>query len=219
MDNPIEGLWLSMSEVARRKGVTPAAVWKRARRLQRDGLIEIRSGPGNVRLIDLAGYDRAIASTSDLARQQGADTARGLPLDGEPIAAPVGAGAGSVRTFTEAQRQGAIYSAGLKALEFNERRGALLPVEGDHGVARAARAAGEALTAAVARLPLRAGELVAVASTDGEAGVRRLLKAIGTELLTTYAKSLHEIAALANDAGGGFVIELPEPETEEDLTK
>jgi len=210
----VDGLWVSLSEVARRKGVSVAAVWKRVQRLLRDGKIELRPGRGRERLVNLAAYDRAVGETTDFARQRGADMARGLPLDGEPIAPPVGAGAGGVRTFTEAQRQTAIYSAGLRSLEYGERRGNLLPIQGEHGVAKAAQLAGEALTAAVARLPLRAGELVAVASTDGEVGVRRLLKSIGGGLLKTFAKSLNEIAAQADDAGGGFVIDLPEPEEE-----
>jgi biotin operon repressor len=218
MDEPdqLDGLWVSLSEVARRKGVSVAAVWKRVQRLLRDGKIELRPGRGRERLVNLAAYDRAVGETTDLTRQRGADMARGLPLDGEPIAPPAGTAAGG-QTFSAAQRQSMVYQAGLRALEFGERRGALLPIDGEHGVARAARAAGDALVAAVARLPLRAGELVAVASTHGEVGVRRLLKEIGRELLAVYAKSLSEIAASANDADGGFEIDLPEP-TEEDAT-
>jgi hypothetical protein len=215
MDGPdqLDGLWLSISEVARRRNVTPAAVWKRCQRLLRDGKIEMRPGRGRERLVNLAAFDRAVGEVTDLARQRGADMVRGLPLDGESIAAPAGTAAGG-QTFSAAQRQSMVYQAGLRSLEYGERRGALLPIDGEHGVAKAAQLAGEALTAAVARLPLRAGELVAVGSAEGEIGVRRLLKDIGRELLAVYAKSLNEIAAAANDADGGFVIDLPEPEEE-----
>jgi hypothetical protein len=219
MDNPdpLDSLWLTISELGRRRGVTAQAIWKRVRRLARDNKIEVRAGRGRERLVNLAQYDRVTGETANLARQQGAATARGVAFDDEPLAAPgsPSVGAGGVRTFTEAQRQAAIYGAGLKALEFNERRGALLPIDGEHGVARAARAAGDALVAAVAQFPLRAGELVAVAGADGEVAVRRVLKEIGTDLLKTFAKSLHEIAATANAAGNQFKIDLPEPEAED----
>ena len=219
MENPDPlGPWLSLSEVARTKGVSVAAVWKQLQRLLRDGKIEVRPGRGRERLIHLPTYDRAVGEVTDLARQRGADMARGLPLDDEPMGAPgvPATGAGARATFTEAQRQSAVYQAGLRSLEYNERLGQLLPIGGEAGMARAATLAGEALTAAIARIPLRAGDLVAVASADGEVGVRRLLKTIGNDLLTTFAKSLREVAASANDAGGGFAIDLPEPAQEDE---
>jgi len=121
-----------------------------------------------------------------------------------------------VRSLLEVQREKLLYDTGLVALKYAEARGEVVPIAGEHGLERATREIGDAFRQAVGRLHLRAPELTAVATKDGVAGVRGLLKAAERDLLGSFATALAALGerGRAIEAAGGFVVELPEPDAD-----
>jgi hypothetical protein len=210
-DDP--ALWLSISEVARRKGLAVPTVFEKAKRLERDGKIEIRPGERGRKLINLAQYDRALGETTDLARSQAAATTRGELLD-EP-AAPPGAAPAPGRSFTSAQTSKALYDAGIRAIDFAAARDKVLPIDGDHGVAQAMREVADELVQAIGRMHLAAGEINSIAGKEGERGVRLAIKRLGRDVLAAYAAALRRLVEKGKglEQLGGYPVELPEPDT------
>jgi hypothetical protein len=212
-DNP--GLWLSISEIARRKGVANQTVHEKVSRLVAAGRLEKRPGKGREMLVDLAAYDQALGETTDLVHAQAAATRRGEPLDATPAIAPDAAAPG--RTFTSAQTQKAVYDAGIRAIDFARERDKVLPIDGEHGVDQAMRALGGALVEAVRQMAYSAGRITSIAGKEGERGVRLAIKGLGRDLLRAYADALRELAAKGRglEQLGGYAVDLPEPEAGE----
>ena len=198
--------WISISELARRKGISPQGAHDRIKRLGER--IELKPGRGRERLVNVAQYDRLTAETTHLPQAQAAATVRALA----DLALPPGAD-GKTTTIIEAQRQKLLYDAGLTAIKFAEARGAVLPIAGEHGVEQAMREVGDALRQAVGRLHLRAAELAAIAGKDGARGLRVALKAVERDVLEIFAAALSRISerGKAMESAGGATVALAEP--------
>jgi hypothetical protein len=54
-----DGTWLSMSEIARRRGVTRAAICMQVNKLHAAGVLEVRRGNGHKCLVDVRAYEAA----------------------------------------------------------------------------------------------------------------------------------------------------------------
>jgi hypothetical protein len=205
------GLWLPLGEIASRRGVTKQAMSKRLARLVARGAAVPTRRCGRRLLINVAALDRAIGDDSFIQQTQAAATAR---MFDEPLllAPPKG-----VRSLLEVQREKLLYDTGLVALKYAEARGEVVPIAGEHGLERATREIGDAFRQAVGRLHLRAPERTAVATKDGVAGVRGLLKAAERDLLGSFATALAALGerGRAIEAAGGFVVELPEPDADD----
>lgn len=116
------GVWLTISELAKRKGVSKQAIHDRLSRLEKAGLVETRK-EGQRKFVELATYDRAVGDAGNAFREQSAETKRELTR--EPQAT------GPLR---DAQAERAQYEAKLKALDYAERTGQVVAVRGPHGV-------------------------------------------------------------------------------------
>lgn len=111
------GLWMSLSSIARLKGVARQTISEKVDRLERDGKISTRRGKGKVRLANLAEYDRALGEVTDLAREQAVRTRA------------EGAGASPTNSsYVAQQTRRARYAADLAELELKQRLGETVPV-------------------------------------------------------------------------------------------
>jgi phage terminase large subunit GpA-like protein len=115
-----DGLWLSVSQIAERKGVTKQTISEKIAKMVAAGTLSPRPGKGKAKLVNLAEYDRLLGETTDLAREQGAQTKRaGAVSDGVP----------RDPTYTARQAERAGYEAELKRLDLEERLGQVRKVE------------------------------------------------------------------------------------------
>jgi hypothetical protein len=206
MDDP--ALWISISELARRKGISQQAVSDRISRL--GSKIELRPGRGRERLVNIAQFDQVTGENSFLPQTAAAATVRMLsdPLAPTQPVAPGG------RTISDVQKEKLLYDTGLTALKYAEARGEVLPIGGEHGIELASREIGDAFRQAVGRLHMRAAEAVAVGARDGVAGMRALLKSAERDILRSLATALAAIGdkGKAIEATGGFAVDLALPD-------
>lgn len=165
-----DGVWLTVSEIARRKGVSHQAVSKRVKSLEADGKISPRRD-GKKTLVDLVEYDRAVGDYGDGSREAAAETVRAArqPAPGKPSSAPDG--------MRDAQLERVRYDAKMRALDFAERTGQLVPVSGPGGIEDAMVAAAEKIIG-VLDLMLRAAPDLVIAAREGEPAARREIRKV-----------------------------------------
>jgi hypothetical protein len=207
MDDP--ALWISISELARRKGITQQSVSERISRLA--GKIELRPGKGRERLVNIAQFDQVTGENSFLPQTAAAATVR--MLENAPLALAQPAAPGG-RSISDVQREKLLYDTGLTALRYAQARGEVLPIDGEHGIEQATREIGDAFRQAVGRLHMRAAEAVAVGAKDGVIGMRALLKSAERDILRSLATALAAIGdkGKAIEAAGGFAVDLALPD-------
>ncbi|NEJ81753.1 MarR family transcriptional regulator [Rhizobium leguminosarum] len=157
----IDGVWLTIAELAKRKGISRQSASERINRLEQDGLIATRR-VGRSRQVELATFDRAVGQTGNAFREQGAETKR------ETTEPPTAA-------LRDAQTQRAQYESKLKALDYAERTGQLVPIKGDHGVETALVKATEVIIRELGA-PLNWVSEILDTVRDGEPALRRLLR-------------------------------------------
>ncbi|MGO6699246.1 MarR family transcriptional regulator [Rhizobium ruizarguesonis] len=157
----IDGVWVTIAELAKRKGISRQSASERINRLEQDGLIATRR-VGRSRQVELATFDRAVGQTGNAFREQGAETKR------ETTEPPTAA-------LRDAQTQRAQYESKLKALDYAERTGQLVPIKGDHGVETALVKATEVIIRELGA-PLNWVSEILDTVRDGEPALRRLLR-------------------------------------------
>jgi hypothetical protein len=213
-DDP--GLWISLSEIARRRRVSLPTIFEKVKRLEGAGKLEVRPGKGREKLVNLAAYDAALGETTDLSAAQAAATVRGEPFDAPPLAEPAALApepaATPGRTFSTAQAAKAQYDAGIRAIDFARERDKVLPIDGEHGVDAAMQALGGAIVAAANRQHYAAAQITSIALKEGERGVRQALKKLSRDLLAAYCDALRELVAKGKglEQLGGYAVELPD---------
>ncbi len=182
-DDLLDGLWLSVSEIARQKDKSRQAIAKRVDALVADGKLEARPGPNGTKLVNLAAFDRAVGDTGDAFKEAAAETR--AEAEAEVPASPV---------MRDHQVRAAQYTADLKFLDLEERLGRLVPVD---EVKEAGVKAAEAIVRIIDRLPTYAEAMTAVAIKDGVTASRAMLKDISRELRTAIAEAMGVMAAEA----------------------
>lgn len=175
------GVWITSAELARRRGVSRAAISKRIASL---GDAVETSRDGKSLLVELASFDRAVGEAGNAVKEQAAETA----------ARQRNKGSASGPAMRDAQAERAQYEARLKALDLAERQRALLPISGAHGIEAAATEIGVVLARDLDGLVRYADEIATAVSKDGVAGARRLLKEIAVKVRRQVAESLSQIA-------------------------
>jgi DNA-binding MarR family transcriptional regulator len=174
-----QGYWLSVSELARLRGVDKAAISRRAKRYEEQGLLKPKAGRGGVKLICVAEFDRAAGMATDAVRELNGAGGGAAP-------APVAATAGDPVLPREQARRAA-YDADLKKLDLDERLGKLLPVEDvEHAMVECA----EAMVRIIDQVPGRAEEVAAAVASDGTAGARTFLRDFARDLRTRLAQEM-----------------------------
>jgi len=177
--NTHDAAWVSISELARLKGLSKAAVSERVKGLVERGQLATKPGKGKVVLVNLAAFDRVIGETTDLAKAAGAETKRQAthPLSGDPTT-PI---------YTAEQARHMAYKAESARLDLEERQGKILPIV---EIAAAVQTAGETLARAIDNLPSLADDLAAAVAKDGTTGARTLLKARARDIREALARDL-----------------------------
>lgn len=174
-------VWVTCAELARRRGVSRPAITKRVDQLEADGKVVTRR-EGRSRLVDLAGFDRAVGETGDAVKEQAAATVRETAAKASPA-------------MRDAQTERAQYEARIKALDLADRRKQVLPIAGEHGIEAAATRIGLALARDLDAMVRHADDVAAAVGKEGAAGARRILKEIATKARESVAASLAELAA------------------------
>lgn len=179
---------VSVSELARVKGVTKQSIAKRLARLEVQGLIRTwRSG--KAKMVNLAEWDAVTREQSDLSRLMGAATAKATAggNDGHTLDQPTSRDPSYTRELTRK----AGYDADLKRLELDRLRSELLPI-GD--VTRAMERCAAAMVRDLDLLSACADDIAAAMTKSGVAGVRDVLKRVSRQLRTTLATSMTALA-------------------------
>ncbi|MBY5709724.1 winged helix-turn-helix domain-containing protein [Rhizobium leguminosarum] len=180
-----DGVWLTIAELAKRKGISRQSASERINRLEQDGLIATRR-VGRSRQVELATFDRAVGQTGNAFREQGAETKR------EATEPPTAA-------LRDAQTQRAQYESKLKALDYAERTGQLVPIKGDHGVETALVKATEVIIRELGA-PMNWVSEILDTVRDGEPALRRLLRKKIHKQREVIAARLTAVAGEAADA-------------------
>ncbi|TPN49345.1 MarR family transcriptional regulator [Mesorhizobium sp. B1-1-7] len=171
VDGEETGLWLPLTEIARRRGVSRAAISKRVKRLVAEGSIQTRPGRGGTIEVELAAFDLATNETTRLD-----DGPTQVPSARRRLSAPQGGpAADKIR-----------YEAALRKLDYEERIKTLLPIK---DVENAMVRASEVIVRAIEQLPNFTAELMA-ATRDGEPAVRRKLREIKDHIRRQAADAL-----------------------------
>jgi DNA-binding IscR family transcriptional regulator len=179
-----DGLWLSISEIARLKGKSRQAIAKRVAPLVAHGLLDARLGKNGTKLINLAQFDRAVGEVGDAIKEGAAETRAEIEADEAP-ASPA---------LRDHQARAAQYAADLKFLDLEERLGRLVPVA---EVEDAAAKCAEATVRIIDRLPTYADSIASAVGKDGPAGARAKLKDIARELRNGIAEAHGQLARKA----------------------
>lgn len=175
----VTGLWITVSELARQRGVDKAAVSRRVKRFEAQGLISTRSGPQGSKLINLAEFDRASGQVTDGVRELNGNRTP-APRNVWPFHRP-----DPVLSREQARRTS--YDADLKKLELDEKLGKVVQIDFvESAMARAA----ESIVRKLEQLPSRADEIVSAMTRDGSAGVKRVLEVFVTDLCASLQKAL-----------------------------
>ncbi|MFL9827204.1 MarR family transcriptional regulator [Rhodoplanes sp. SY1] len=204
------GLWLTISEIARRRGVDKAGVSRRVSRLVRDGKLSTRPGPRGTKLVNLAAYDHALGETTDFDKVLGAETRRLLaePEAAGDVAAPLPtADAGEAGRLRTAKADREVYEAELAKLALAEKRKLVLPIAGKHGIEEAMVRVAQKMVAVIDRLPARAGDIAAAATREGEFGVRKLLKELAHQMRETIGREMKLLQAEGRAAEAAGLLE------------
>lgn len=195
------GIWISLSELARQKNISRSSAKEHVDRLEAKGLVETRR-QGRERVVNLATYNHAVGAAGDVAKEIAAADRRSMPVAGG--------------AYRDAQTQKAQYEAQLKSLELAERRRALLPIAGPDGVAAAAVAIAAAVTSIMDALPSHADRLASVVASGGVNAARVALRDIGRDMRTRAAVELQKLADTGREAeaSGSIVTDLfADPDT------
>jgi biotin operon repressor len=177
-----DGLWLSISEIARLKDKSRQAIAKRVEALVEAGKLQTKPGEGGTKLVNLAQFDRAVGETGDAVKEAAAATRAEAEADDANPA------------LRDHQSRAARYTADLKFLDLEERLGRLVPVA---EVEEAAQKCAEATVRVVDRLPTYADAIAAAVGKDGPAGARAKLKEIAREIRQAIAEAHGDLARKA----------------------
>ena len=184
--NTSDAAWVSISELARLKGLGKAAISERVSGLVAKGLLSTKAGKGKIKLVNLAAFDRVVGETTDLAKAAGAETKRqnaSPPPPGDP-SAPI---------YTAEQARDMAYRAELRRMDLEERQGKLLPIA---DIAQAVTASAEALARAIETLPSLADDIAGAVAQSGAAGARTLLKAKARDIRELMTVELSKVLKL-----------------------
>lgn len=189
------GYRVSVSELAKIKGVTKQTISERLARLVEQQLIEVRKR-GREKTVSLAEWDTVTAETTDPARLVARDLRGGRSLDDDVADNISGGKAPADPTYTKELTRKAGYDADLRKIDIDRQRGLLLEI-GDVRVAMEECAA--AIVRDIDQLPAYADDLAAAMSRAGVPGLRDALKAKAKQLRETLARSMSLLGTPKDD--------------------
>ena len=189
--NTADAGWVSVSELARLKGLSKAAVSERVARFIRGGQLSTKPSKGKAKLVNLAAFDRVAGETTDLAKAAGHATRKQTAASAPSPSLPPGADP-LAPIYTAEQARHMAYKAESARLDLEERQGKIVAIA---AVEQAVTAAAEALARAIEQLPTLADDIAAAVAQSGASGARTLLKAKARETRELMARELTAILA------------------------
>ena len=184
MAEPTEGLWLTVADLARERGITRQSAGERVARLVRLGRLATRPGKGRSVLVNLAEFDRAAGDTVDAVRSlNGRGDAR--------AASPAVNGGDPVLAREQARR--AAYQADNAALDLAERRKELTLVS---EVVEAGAAAVTTMRAAYALAINDAADAISLACGCESVLIRPHLRKLERTALDAFVSGVEELRKL-----------------------
>jgi DNA-binding transcriptional ArsR family regulator len=179
------GLELSVSALARLKGVKRQTIAERLARLEEQGLISSRR-QGKSKLVRLAEWDTVTSEHSDLSRLVGAETAkvaRGAAAADDPLTRDP--------TYNAELTRKAGFEADLKEIALRRLRGALV----DRAeLEKKAELVAEKIVRTLDQIPTFAEDFAAALTRDGIPGLRTELKMRVREIRKTLAAGMSQLA-------------------------
>jgi DNA-binding Lrp family transcriptional regulator len=197
VDETAPGVWISLSDLARMKGISRQAVLKRVKRLEESGHIESRMNNGK-REVELAAYDRAVGQVGDAFKEQATESRKEVAAQ-TPVTA----------ALRDAQTGKARYEAQLKALDYEERIGNLVPVKGEHGIEAAAIAVSEVILRELGS-PMTRVDGIIEAARQGEPALRRFMRQMIIDQRQAMAGHLAELVTRAASEPFEITIHTPD---------
>jgi hypothetical protein len=192
--------WLTISDLARKRGVDKAAISRRCAKFAASGLLECRTF-GQSKIVNVEAFDRACAATVDAVRElngRRASSSRrraSRPAAAKPtVSAPAPDPPSPASTFPNLaaeQAKRASFDAELKRLDLAERLGRLVEID---DVRRHIEGCSIELARAIDRLPGHAETLAARVTKDGVAGLRGALRDLAREMRETLAGAAERFA-------------------------
>jgi hypothetical protein len=187
----MEGVRVSVSELAGIKGVSPQAISKRLARLQAERLIAV-TARGREKTVNLAEWDSVTGEVTDPARLQAQQTTKAVRgLDDHVTGNAAGTKEPTDPTYTQELTRKAGYDADMQAIKVRKLRGELREVS---EILRSAELAAEALVRAIDQLPTFADDLAAAVTKAGVPGLREALKLRAREMRKELAVTMAAIA-------------------------
>lgn len=181
-DAASKGVWVSISDLAKRKNISRQSAKERVDRLVSKGLIETRA-EGRSRMVELASFDRAVGDVGDAFKETSAETKK----ETAPAAAH--------KPLRDAQTERAQYEAQLKALDLAERQGKILPIKGDHGIEHALTLAGVAVAKEIDGFMTVVDDLAVAIGKEGVIGGKRVMKEAIRERRAKIAEAMAKVIA------------------------
>lgn len=173
------GLWLSITEIADRKGVGKAWISERVKALEAEGKIQTRR-KGRAKLVNLAQYDRAVGEVGDAAKELSAET---RICDDEE-------GVDASPKYRDHHMREKNYAADLKFLELEERLGNIVPVQ---WLEERANRFAETVVQIVERLPMYTDAMTAAVAKTGVAGAHAKLEEAAQQMRREIAEASKQL--------------------------
>jgi len=191
-------LLVSVSELARMKGISRQAVSKRLARMIEDGVI-VERHRGREKVVSLAEWDAATNEYTDLAKVAGRQTRAAARGDTGDSAGPTPRDASYTHELTRKAR----YDADLKELELRRIQRTLVPVE---DIVQATTKVAEAMIRDIEQIPTFADDFAAAFNRGGVAALREELRSKARYVRQTMCANLNR---LANDEAADTSTDLP----------
>ena len=182
---------VSVSDLAKMKGVSQQAISKRLRRLMEDGLITPRHEGGRT-LVNLAAWDSVTNEVTDPAKIVARDTAALMKPRRAAETADPAEGALRDPTYTQQQARKAGYDADLKEIELRRLQGELREVD---DIRASTIKVGEIVVRELDQLPSFADDIAAAFAKGGIPALRDELKRRCRAMRETIVRSLADLAA------------------------
>jgi DNA-binding IscR family transcriptional regulator len=210
--------WLTVSALARMRGVDKAAISRRVARLEAAGELSTRVGLRGTKLINVDEFNRAVERTVDAIREANGRAAIVLPR--AAIREANGRRSAAASQVAEAdmgdtpsdpilareQARKTMLAADIAQLQLDELRGLLVRVA---DIAAGAAMQGETLARRIDQmLPEWAEDLAAIVAKDGTAGLRAALKVRARELRGALSESFAALVATPAQEEGNEMLEL-----------
>jgi len=202
--------WISVTALAKERGVSQQAISKRIRSLSKRGQLPTRQ-IGKVLLIHRPTFEALAAATHDPAQDMRNRHQRTVPalaaesppkqleadIDAVPIDPQAGESFSSPASYDAASAREKNAKAELAEIQLAERRAALIEVK---DVAPTAGEIGIKLQQIVRGLSAKAGKIYAAGAVGGEESTHIVLRTIEDEMITQMQKALLILAAEAAQA-------------------